>query len=252
MAIDSCDGNIIKSTEKTFRLLELLTEHQSLSITRLASLTGYSKSTTQRIINTLSQLKYVIQDQATSEYSASLKLHELGSRTAKRYAISMTAKPYLWHLFEATNETINLGIIENQQVIYIDKILTKHHLRADFAIGSVFPVHCSAIGKCIAAFNDSKLFDACQYEKYTPNSISDPLAFKKELDKVRAQGYAVDDQEFVDGLVCVAKPVLDQKNEAIAAIGISFPSNRVNITRIQETIDLLTETINGLRDDLYK
>lgn len=247
---ESGSKNVIQSAEKIFNLLEILTTRQSLSLTQLTALTGYSKSTTQRIVNTLKELKYIQQDPASLEYRPSLKLHELGSNTAKVYPINSVAAPYLLELYQATNETINLGIFENGQIVYTNKILTRHHLRADFEIGRIFPVACSAIGKCIAAFNDIRLFGRIDFPKYTDKSIDNMADLSRELELVRKNGYAVDNEEFVPGLVCIGMPVMNKSGEAVAAIGISYPSHRFNDGVLNEALGLLGGAVAGIEREI--
>lgn len=248
--MDSNKKNIIKSTDKIFNVLETLTRNGKLTISNISKLTGYTKSTTQRIVNSLKELKYVIQDPITLEYQASLKLNELGNRVIEKYAIIDVATPHLKKLSNDMNETVSLGLLKDGHVIYVYDVISKSPLRSNFDIGTMLPIHCSAKGKCIAAYNDSINIHILKFDKYTENTIINKENFITELKKVKNQGYAIDNEEFVNGLVCVAVPILNNDGKAIAAIAITIYAMRVDEINYEEFIENLTITASKISVDL--
>lgn len=245
------DKNIIKSTIKMFTLLEILADNGKLSLGKLSELTGFSKSTTQRILNTLTYLKYVQQDRTTLEYFPSIKLYELGSKVVNNMTIKNIAKPYMLELYNELNETINLGALYYDHVIYLDKLVSKSPLKAELSLGVQVPIYCSALGKVLAAFSDEVFSFEGKYVKYTENTISSDDELYEELMRIKKQGYSVDNEEYVKGLICIAVPILNREQKAIASISVSLPSSRFEAEKTQEYVSKLKEYAHKIEKDIY-
>jgi len=245
------DKNIIKSNIKIFHLLEILVDNGKLSLGELSQLTGYSKSSTQRIVNTLKHMKYINQDKKNNEYYPAAKLYDLGSRVINNISIKNVSKQYLLELRNMTNETVNLGMLNEDSVIYIDKIVSNSPLRIELELGIRFPIYCSALGKSIAAFVDEEITFSNKYIKYTENTISSDEELKKELITIKKQGYAIDNEEYVPGLVCISVPILNLSGYAIASISISIPAFRYDNNQIDYYVNLLKETARKIQGELF-
>lgn len=243
--------NTIKSVYKVFYLLEILAKHRKLSVSQLSTLTGYTKSTTQRIVNTLKDLKYIDQDTETLEYYPSIKLYELGSSVVDHLPIKNIARPHLLQLYNKINETINLGVLNGNNVVYLDKLVSTSPLRVELELGVQFPVYCSALGKAIAAFDNKTYSFNGNYIQHTEKTISSDDELYKELENIRQLGYAIDDEEYVDGLICIGVPILNKNNIAIASISISKPAIRYNEANTGYYVDLLKDCANKISDELY-
>lgn len=243
--------NVIKSTIKTFHLLEILVEHGKLSLSNLSKLTGFSKSTTQRIVNTLNHLKYIRQDEITLEYYPSVKLYELGNKVVNNISIKNIAKPHLLKLYNELNETINLGILNNNNVVYLDKIVSKSPLKAELELGIEVPIYCSALGKVIAAFRNEVTFFENEYVKYTENTILSDDKLHEELSQIRKQGFAIDNEEYVKGLICISVPILNSTETAIASISVSIPTTRFEHNKIDYYTSTLKNYAIKIQNDLY-
>ena len=248
---DLNDKNIIKSTIKVFELLEVLADNGKLNIAKLSQLTGFSKSTTQRIVNTLAHLRYIQQDKSTLEYFPSVKLYELGNKVVKNMTIRNIARPHMLKLYNELNETINLGVLYNNSVIYLDKLVSKSPLKAELSLGVEVPIYCSALGKVLAAFSDEEFSFEGSYVKYTENTIASDEELHEELLSIREQGYAVDNEEYVTGLVCIAVPILNRDEKAIASMSVSIPSSRLDRNKIPEYVSVLKEYAAKIENDIY-
>lgn len=244
------DKNIIKSSIKVFNVLEIIIENKIISLSKISELTGYSKSTVQRIVNTLRYLKYIDQDLNTNEYFSTLKLFELGSNIANGITIRSTAKPHLLKLYNEVNETVNLGILDNLDVIYLDKIVSKSPLRVELELGIKIPLYCSALGKAIAAFNDDFISFGNNYIRYTKNTISSDEELYANLSRVRELGYALDNEEYINGLVCIGVPILNSVGKAIASISISKPAIRFSENDITYYSMLLKRYAESIQKDI--
>lgn len=240
----------IRSLIKAFNVLELLVEHEKLSIGELNNITSYGKSTVHRILGTFKTLNYVNQDITDGKYYATIKLFELGNMVANRIPIKNIARPYLEELYEKCRETVNLGILDNYEVLYLDKILTKEPLRIDLDVGRRVPAYCSALGKAIMAFNDELDIDKFEFNKITEKTINSVEELKKSLNEIRKTGYAYDNEEYINGLVCMARPILDNNQNAIAAISIAMPIARLTESKKQEYFELLGDTIIKIKNKI--
>lgn len=243
--------NIIKSAVKVFHLLEVLIENKRLSISSLSRLTGYTMSTTQRIVNTLYQLDYVDQDQQSFEYYPTLKIFKLGTSVVDNVTIRNISKPYLIELHRKTNETINLGILDGKDVVYIDKIVSNSPLRVELELGVKVPLYCSSLGKAISAYNENKPSFEGEYIKYTKKTIVSDEDLYKDLEEVKKRGYALDDEEYIDGLICIGVPILDLEGRAIASISISTPTIRFEKENIDEYVRMLKEESRKIEKEIY-
>ncbi|HLR36046.1 MAG TPA: IclR family transcriptional regulator [Tissierellales bacterium] len=246
------DKNIIKSAIKIFDVLELVIEEKKATLTDVSEKTGYTKSTTQRILNTLKYLHYIDQDNSTYEYFPTMKVHTLGQHLMIDNIIKETSRKHLEKMAEEINETINLGILDGYTIIYLDKIVSTSPLRVDVDSSMNIPIYCSALGKSMAAFNSNRFSFDNNYIKYTNNTISSDEDFQKELQDIRKEGYAIDNEEFVEGLICVGMPILNEDNEAVASLSISIPKIRFENTKIKNYIQLLDEYTGRISKDLYK
>lgn len=250
MTDKTLDRNIIKSVLKSFHVLESLIEHENISVGQLAEEVELGKSTTHRILNTLKYLNYVDQDPKSNNYFATIKMFELGNKVANKIPIRKVARPHMENLFVKSNETINLGILDNQDIVYLDKIVAKEPLRIELDIGIKVPAYCSALGKVLRAFNDIPM-EPLEYVQYTDNTISSDDEFIKELDRVKKQGFAVDNEEYIKGLYCIAVPVLNPQNNAIASISVSMPAARFSIDHIDYYIKILKECTQNIERNLF-
>lgn len=246
------DKNIIKSAIKIFDVLELVVEEESISLTDISNQTKYTKSTTQRILNTLRYLDYIDQDLSTNEYFPTMKIHTLGEYLTINNIIKETSKKHLREMAQEINETINLGILDGYNIVYLDKIVSTSPLRVDVDSSMNIPIYCSALGKCMAAFNSKVFSFENNYKKYTANTITSDKDFKKELETVRKRGYAIDNEEFVEGLMCVGMPILNKNNEAVASLSISIPKIRYDNKDIEYYTQLLAKYTRRISQDLYK
>lgn len=244
------EKNMIKSSLKVFHLLEIIVEHKKITISKLNDLTGYSRSTTQRIANTLKHLNYIDQDIFTLEYFPTLKLFELGSSIVNNATIRGVAKPHLLQLYNEINETINLGILDGEDIVYLDKMVSTSPLRVELELGIKIPLYCSSLGKSIAAFNNQEISFGNDYIKYTENTISSDEELYENFKEIRKLGYAIDNEEYVKGLICIGVPILSSSGKAIASISISKPAIRFKEYDISYYTSLLKEYAHKIQNDI--
>jgi IclR family KDG regulon transcriptional repressor len=219
-----------QSVMKAFRLIELLSEKAEMSITELGSTLGLNKGAVFRFISTLKSIGYIEQNPINEKYFLTIKLFEIGSRIMTRLNEVQEAHTVMEQLAQKTNETVHLAILSNENVVYLDKIDSKHALRIFSRVGNQAPCYCTGLGKVLLAWLSDKEVDKIVKEKkmikFTDTTITSLAALKKELQKIRGQGYAIDNQEHEKGIQCIAVPIRNRDKKIIAAISVTWPEIR--------------------------
>ncbi len=234
--------NIIQSIDRAMNILELILKNEPIGVTDLSEITKIHKSTVYRILNTLVQLGYVSQNN-DGKYHTGLKLFEIGSKAINGLDLRQTASPYLKELQKKTGETIHLGVLDDTDIIYIDKVESDKTIRMHSNIGKRSYVHSTSLGKVILAYSSKNIIEKIITEKGLPkmaiNTITNPDEFRKRLKLVNYQGFALDEEENEIGIRCIAGPIFNYRGEITAAFSISGPSIRVTKEKIMEYKDLV-------------
>jgi len=222
--------NLVQSVSRALDIMEILNEESELGVTQMSKRLGLDKSTAYRLLNTLKRRGYVRQDPSSRRYSNTYKLFQMGIVEVYRLGFMHKAKPYMEYLAGETGETVNLAILDSGNVIYIDKIESREIIKADISIGRSYPAYATGLGKAILAFLPEErvavLFGNgkfIRYTDYTVDSLSDLLS---DLRNIRRRGYAMDNEEFIPGLACIAAPLRDSSGYPLAAISVSYPKYR--------------------------
>lgn len=219
-----------QSVIKAFRLIELLSEKAEMSITELGSTLGLNKGAVFRFISTLKSIGYIEQNPINEKYYLTIRLFGIGSRVMTRLNEVQEAHTVMEQLAQKTNETVHLAMLNNDNVVYLDKIDSKHALRIFSRVGNQAPCYCTGLGKVLLAwFSDkeiNKIVKEKKMIKFTDTTITSLAALKKEFQKIRKQGYAIDNQEHEKGIQCIAVPIRNREKIIIAAISITWPETR--------------------------
>ena len=224
-----------KTVVKAFRMLELLALADApTGVTRLAEQTGLQKSNVHRLLSTLCYLGYARRDEAAA-YEPTLRLWEMGQHVYSRLGVAGAARPLLKKLMEQTGESAHLAIFDRIDIVYLDRVETPNPVRAYTAIGGRGPAYCTASGKALLAYQPAETVRAVAdaIQRQTAETIATFAALTKELAGVRAVGYATNLGEFRDNVAGLAAPVRLGNGEAIAAVGISGPLDRLRLRRLK-------------------
>lgn len=225
-------SNQVKSVLKSLKIIDLLSKHKELSISELSALLDMDKGTVHRLVSTLKEGAYVDQNKENKKYSNGLKLFEIGSAVARQKGVATVGKPYLKKLAEESGETINLGMLDGVDVLYMDKIESSETIRVDLSVGSRIPAYCTGLGKSIMAFLPKaaleEMIEITEIKKITPHTVESKSALYKQLETIKKNGFCIDDEEYVEGIVCFAAPIFNHNGYPIAAISVSMPKFRYN------------------------
>jgi IclR family acetate operon transcriptional repressor len=216
---------LVQSVARSLEILEALATDQELGLVEVANRTGLQPSTVHRLLATLVARGYAVRNEPSGRYSLGYKLAQLaGDRHDRLRAI---ARPHLAIVQRETGETANLSILAPPNAIYIDQVDGTRAVRMLARIGAAVPAHASAAGKAMLAHSPATSLAAPPLAALTPRTITTPAALERELDAIRARGWALDDEEHETGLGCVAAPILDHRGRAVAALSVSAPIQRV-------------------------
>jgi IclR family transcriptional regulator, KDG regulon repressor len=230
------DTKPIQSLERGLIALELAVRGMGKPA-ELAKILKVDRSTAYRLLYTLKLRGYLDQDLLTREFVPNTaKFFVLSSEVAGLISWPTVAASFLMTLRDRTGETANLGVLQEAEVVYVGQQQTQEAVIVNHSLGTRRPLHCSALGKAILAFLPEAQVDCLIAEHglavRTHRTIANPQILKLHLNSIREQGYAVDDEETLHGVRCVAAPIYDHREQVIAAIGISGPSTRVTQDKI--------------------
>jgi len=221
---------------KVLRILEALDASPTgLQLREIARQTSVNKSTAYRFVAHLESEGYLLRDDAGA-YVVGPKLARLGAGIAYHATFRKVSRPVAIALSNDTKETVDLGVLDGHEVLYLDVIESPHSFRMASQPGMHRPLNCTALGKALLAFlpaeHREELLPVLTFERSTPRTIPSLARLRKELVRVVQQGYAIDDQETDVGARCVAAAILDESGRIAAAISVSGPVTRMSRDRI--------------------
>lgn len=247
-------GNPIKVVTKTFKVIELLNSQKELSLKQLSEQAGLPKPTTYRILDTLNGLGYIERDPSTQKFTLGSRFLTFIRSSGPGTNIIALAEPYMEKLSMVFGETVNLARLIDHQIIFIRILESRHAFRISDNIGDRAYVHSTAIGKAIAAFlPKDQLDEVLRRNAFTPFSrktITDEASLRKHLAIVREQGYALDDEEGHEGVICLGAPIFNKEHMPFAAMSLSMPKVRTSKKSLEAMIRKLPKLAIQLSLDL--
>ena len=208
---------------------------------------GWEKERFIASFNTLKVRRYVQQHNDTRLYSLGLRTLEIGTLARRDRFLRSVMVPFLRDLSAMCNETVNAAVLEYNEIRYIFRLESEEMLRISAALGVRFPAHCAATGKVMLSYHaddDIRQIYARRsaLTKLTEHSIDSVDALIREIEQIRINKVAIDDEETIAGVYCVAAPILNAKGECVAAISISAPKNRVTKEKGVDFMKLVSGT----------
>ncbi len=223
-------------------------------VTELSRELKINKSTVSKILSTLEAHRYLTQNPENRKYRLGLRFFEIGSLVAYQMDLQKVALPYMEELNRKVEETVHLVVMDNFEIVYINKVESPQSLRIGTRVGGRLPAYCTGVGKVLLASLSpeelSQFLRRNRLKKHTPNTITDPERLKKVLHEIRLQGYAMDREEFAEGLMCVSAPIYNYSQGVIAAISISGPSKRIKEKNVEELVSQIKATAREISRQL--
>jgi len=217
-------------------ILTLFTrETPTHSLAELTTATGLNKTSVFRLATTLEEAGFLLRNPETKRYRPGIKTLQLGFTAVSSLDLRQVAHPYLAQLSKQVNETVSLSVLDGLDVIYIDRVRTRQIMGVVLGMGSHLPAHCASMGKAMLAYlHPDELGRRLENTKLyarTPNTLVTHQALKIELQHVREQGYATNNEELEVGLRAVAAPIWDHIQQVVAAMNITGTGAKISIER---------------------
>ncbi len=241
---------MIQSIGKAFMILELIGQRKELGIAEMVNQLRWKKSTVHRIAATLEELGYLKQNPTTLKYRLSFKLFSLGNLTKTRINLHAAALPFLQKLQSHAGESIYLGVMDLNEVLYVEQMASQHILQPLVQVGSRAPLHCTAIGKVLLSELDReelrRIFRASGLKKFTPNTITSLKSLETALADIRKKGLALDNEEYHVGIRSIAAPVRDERLHIVAGVSIAGPTARLDLDALKRMSAVLKQTAESI------
>ncbi len=237
-------GSTIK---KAFEIIKLIEKNQGeFTLTDIVHKLGINKTTAFRNLKTLEELG--ILEKINNMYFLGMALFEMGNKVYIKQIVVEKAHPILRELSEEVNETVNLAMIHNDMVLYLDKIESRRSLQIQSSIGDTLPIYCTSLGKSILSIlpdNEMiKIVENINFEKITQNTIGGPEKLIQQINKIKQNGHSIDNEEYEEGLVCISVPLFLKDHNFYGSISLSGPSMRFDKKTLQIFLEKLKEYRN--------
>jgi IclR family transcriptional regulator, KDG regulon repressor len=248
------DKNFVGVTQKMFALLEALSQQPKAGVPldELTELSGLPKTTVHRLLYSMNKLGYVEQDPVTNLYALSGKFFELGTNALPYQRLTVVAKPLMQRLLLTFGESVNLAVPQSGTLIYILVLESPKAHRVAATVGSYSHLHCTSVGKSIAAYLPAEELQQHLTRHGMPPMTSTTITtleqFEQELARVRSEGVAADNEENTPGIICCGGPIFSSAAKPIAALSVSGPTVRMsqNLPAIKEAVKEAVQTISTL------
>jgi len=228
----------VQSLDRAFDILELLSREQhGLTLTEVGNRLDLHKSTVYRLLQALKQRGY-IEKTTQGCYRLGMEFIELSSLYLNNLELKTEAQPILRELSSLTGNTTFLATLQENEVVYIDKMETHNSLRKYSIIGQRAPLYCTALGKSMLTGKTDaqirRMYQNLEMKAFTAKTITTPDALVAEVERIRRRGWSVDEEEYEEGLRCIGAPIRDYRNEVIAAVSTSGYTSVITLERVEE------------------
>jgi DNA-binding IclR family transcriptional regulator len=233
---------VVEAVAKAFEVLESFNGSEELTLNEISQRVGLNKSRTFRLLHTMAERGYVERNEDGSRYRLGMKLFERATNV--RRDIKEVAREAMLELNRKFNEAVNLGVMEDSHIVYMDIVEASRPFHTAATVGCRMSAHSTALGKAILAFLPTD--NGSPATKILSGlSSQQAQALQRELDQVRRRGYAVDDEENEPGVGCIAAAIFDSTGQPVAAISISGSAHRI-LTHSKVIAEAIVDACDGI------
>jgi DNA-binding IclR family transcriptional regulator len=246
----------VQALERALDILDCFNfQNRELSLSDVVNQTGLNKTTAKRLIANLTSRSYLQQDPQSRKYQLGMRLFELGGVVFSSFSLRRAAAAAMTGLQDETGATVLLGVRMEDHLVYVDKREGDGMIRISSDVGWRRPLHYGMLGMVLMASLDSReverILENYPLEAQTPFTITDADAFSLRLEEIRVQGYVIEKEEAVEGLIGIASPVRDYSRQVVAAIGIAFPVGQRTLNEgLENTVNAVKKTCDLVSSDL--
>ena len=242
---------LVPSTMRAMRVLEFLAHSKrGASISDVSRNLALPKSSTYLLLKTLEQEGYLRRSVWSRRFYFGVRLVRLCRSALANLDLREVARPCLTNLMRQTGITVHLAVLEGNEAVIIDRISPPGSSAGADWVSRRLDVNCTGVGKALAAFLPEEQFEelitAQRFARHNDNTIVTVPSLKRELSKVREQGYALDDEEDEIGVRCVGVPILDSNQQAFAAISLAGTTELIPLERVQSLASSLKQTASEI------
>jgi len=245
---------VIQSLRRGLEILDILAEaREPVRCKALAGRLGVDVSTAHRMLETLARRGYVRKDPRSKTYTLGVKPVALARAFLGRLDVRAAARETLERLAGQTGECLHLAIEQEGQAVFVDSLSGSHILTANTEVGQAEPLYCTAVGKALLATLDEKRVRGllpARRRKFTSNTHSTVRAVLDDLAACRKRGWGEDDEEYQEGIRCVASWIVDFEGNVVASIGLSAPKSRMSRDRVAELGRMVKDAAAGVSSRL--
>lgn len=228
----------VQALNRALALLRGVASTDGQTLSEIAARQGLAVSSAHRLLSALAAHGFVEADAEDQSWSIGVEAFRVGQAFSRRHKAMQAARPTMRRLMEATGETANLGILVDDEVVFVAQVESHDPIRAFFRAGERRAAHASGIGKALLAEASAsavhRLIRVKGLSGFTANTLTEPARLDADLAAIRARGYAIDDEERNLGMRCIAAAIFDENGEAAAGLSISGPSGRLDLARIKK------------------
>jgi DNA-binding IclR family transcriptional regulator len=244
--VEAGDANSVLG--KVQRILEAFgPDDESLSLSELSRRTSLAKASVHRLAQEL--LRWGLLERRGGDYRLGMRLFEIGQRVPRQRILRDLARPFMEDLFQATNQTVHLAVLDGLEVLYLEKISGHGQVTRPSRVAGRMPLHCTATGKALLAFGPAALLDevvAAPLARVSPRTVVSPMLLAQELERVRENGYAVEFEQTRVGFMSVAVPLRGATGVTVAALSITSPTSRGGVERFAGLLTMVGRRVTKL------
>ncbi len=225
--------------QRGLQVLEFLaTKQPSATVSEFAERLGYPIASLYRIVNVMTEMGYLRRDETTKRYTLTNKLLQFGQPQQQQRGLVEACLPSMRGLLKATGETVQVCSLVETEVVVLEQLISTHPFKYSCDVGARTPLHSCAPGKAILAWlpesQQREMLSKLRFKRFTATTITSAKRMRDHLEQVVAKGYAIDDAEGMEGIRCVAAPILTANKGSVGAITIAAPANRVAKSKFDE------------------
>jgi len=244
----------LSSVTTAMKLLKTFSEGEAeLGVTTLSRRLGVAKSTVYRLATTLVAEGMLEQNRENEKYRLGIALFGLGALVRQRMNVSNEARPHIFALREATNETVRLAVLDGSEILFVYDLESTQAIRMRANLGDRKPAFCSSEGRAMLAFQDEAMIEAIlggNLVRRTAKTETDPAQLRKALARVRKSGYAQEDEQCEAGMRSLAAPIRDAEGRVVAAVGVAGPRQRLTEDVLEKFAPQVIETARAVSSRL--
>ncbi|MFJ8064455.1 IclR family transcriptional regulator [Psychrobacillus sp. NPDC096426] len=236
----SQEGNQLSSVKNALRILRSFSmDEPEKRISDISTSLKLNKSTVSRTMSTLASEGFVIKDPETQKFRLGLSILSLSGIINSNLDIYQESIPVLNKLVEACGETAHISVLDQHEVIYLQKVECNHPVRFLTHVGKRNPAYCTSSGKVLLAFSNEEITEAIianGLQRFTEHTITEPDALRTQLKQIKEQGHSYSYEELSEGVISIGTPIFDYTGKIVAALSVVGPKQRIHSGKIQSIL----------------